>query len=52
MKNKKEIKPLGLIITIAKEEVTPEEHKRRKTELFVFLLEQHRKLTKAGSNES
>lgn len=44
----KEKKEIGLIITIAKEYVTPEEHKQRKTELFVFLLEQHRKLKKAS----
>jgi len=47
-KTKKEIEPLGLIITIAKENVSPEEHKRRKVDLIYFLYEQGKKLKNAN----
>ncbi len=47
-KQKKEIEGIPFTISICKEKVSPEEHKRRKTELFFFLLEQGKKITMAG----
>jgi len=45
---KKTKKEIEVIITIGKQQYSPEEQKMQKAKLFFFLLEQHRKLTKTS----
>lgn len=49
-KRKKEMEGLPFRISICKEDVSPEEHKRRKVELFYFLMELGFKARSEGYN--